>query len=212
MILALKAAIAMTVMLMSTPTKAATVDVSNNYFVGSSKESVVVPQAPGAAGPILTNIVNTVYSNISGTSEGKYRSPWQWTKSADGTEYEPLGKFTSVQANASGDIVFGNDATSLQLTWGSPDYFNKLEFIDNGNVVAYVTGSDITGSQVGLNFVKLTLVGAVFDTVRFSSTGANAFEIANVSAQIDDNLVRNDQFDIASLGWLVALESIALNR
>jgi hypothetical protein len=189
--MALKAAIAMSVMLACTPAKAATVEVSNNYFVGSSKESAVVPQAPDVVGPILTNTVNTVYNDISGTMAGR-RSPWQWTKSLDGVEYEPFGKYTSVQTNASGEIAFGSNATTLQLAWGSPDKFNRLEFIDDGVTVAIVTGGDITGSNVGVNFVELTLVGAVFDTVRFSS-GANAFEIANVSIRSSENLVTSDQ-------------------
>jgi hypothetical protein len=188
--MALKATIAMSVMLACTPAKAATVEVSNNYFVGSSKESVVVPQAPDVVGPILTNIVNKVYNDISGTLAG-HRSPWQWTKSLDGVEYEPFGKFTSVQSNASGEIAFGSNATTLQLAWGSPDKFNRLEFIDDGVTVATVSGGDITGAHVGVNFVKLTLVGAVFDTVRFSS-GANAFEIAKVSAQLNDILATRE--------------------
>ena len=46
MLLALKYTMSMSVVLACTPAKAATVEVSNNYFVGSSKKSAVVPQAP----------------------------------------------------------------------------------------------------------------------------------------------------------------------
>jgi hypothetical protein len=196
MVRGLKTIAAISVMLACSSAKSATVEVSNNYFVGSSKESTVVPQAPDIVGPTLTNIVNSVYNDISGTLDGRYRSPWQWTKSLNGVEYEPFGKFTSVQAKASGEIAFGSNATTLQLVWGSPDISNRLEFIDDGVTVAAVTGKDITGSNVGVNFVKLILVGAEFDTVRFSS-GANAFEIAKVSAQLNENLVTSGQFTVA---------------
>jgi hypothetical protein len=196
MLRGLKAITAITLILVAATTKAANVSVSNNYLVGTVKGSVVVPQAPDVTGPILTNIINKVFNDISGPSGGIYRSPWQWTKSPDGIEYEPFGKFTSVQANSSGDIAFGSDATMLQMAWGSPDGYNKLELIDDGVTVAVVTGSDIVGSNVGVNFVELTLVGAVFDTVRFSS-GDNALEIANISIRSSDNLVTSDQFIVA---------------
>lgn len=171
-------------------TQAANVRILNNYLLGTDQESVIVPQAPDVTGPILTNIVNTVYNDISGTL-ADHRSPWQWTKSPEGVEYEPFGKFTSVQANSSGEIAFGSDAKTLQLVWGSPDEYNTLEFIDDGVTVATVTGGEITGGIVGVNFVELTLVGAVFDTVRFSS-GSHAFEIAKVSAQLNDILATRE--------------------
>jgi hypothetical protein len=172
------------------PAHAQTVEILNNYFVGTSKLSAVIPHGPSLTGPVLTSIVNTVYIDVNGSRDGTFRSPWQWTKSADGIEYEPLGKFTSVQANSSGEISFGSDAKTLQLVWGSPDKSNRLEFIDNGITVASVTGGDISGASVGVNFVRITLVGAVFDAVRLSSS-FNAFEIGDLSAETD-HIVSNE--------------------
>src|SRR5688500_5664989 len=108
MFVAEKGPISVSVLLALTQVQAATVEVADNYFLGSSKISAVVPQAPDPVGPILTNIVNTVFTDISGSVSGSYRSPWQWTKSLDGVEYEPFGKFTSVQAGGSGEIAFGS--------------------------------------------------------------------------------------------------------
>ena len=88
-----------------------------------------------------------------------------------------------MQSDSSGNISFGAGAkaTGLSLVWGSPDSYNEIQFYSLGSLVASITGSSITGGiALGVDFVTLSLIGGVFDTVTFLSHGQNAFEFANI--------------------------------
>lgn len=194
-------------MLIATPAMAVTFNVTidaNTHYVGSSALSVVVPQGPSDPSPVLTNQVGTVY-NVAPPAPSplppntpsvtnQYRSPWQYTKSVGGTQYEPIGDFTSVQANSSGDIFYGlrSGKTGLSLVWGSPDTYNTIQFLLGGSAGAVVASIDGTAvgalgfAGLGMNIIALSLTAGVFDTVRFISTGNNAFEFANAVATPND--------------------------
>lgn len=183
---ALRLSLALGAMLMAAPADAASLNVSltyNLHYAGTDALSVIIPQGPDAVAPALTNVVGTVnYITAPPESvDGQYRSPWQYTKSPGGTEYESGGTYTSVQYNSSGDIVYGSDLGSLALAWGSPDSYNVIEFYDNINgLVAWLDGSEVGNQRFGINFVGISLITGVFDTVRFISNGQNAFEFSNV--------------------------------
>lgn len=184
---ALRLSIALAATLVSAQANAATLTtIFNDYYVGTSGSPVTVPQAPDAVAPVLVNTTGAVASHI-GTAPG-YKSPWQFTQSAGGTLYEPIGPFTAVQASSSGEILFGTAKDTLQLAWGSPDTYNTIEFwLGAVHQTLYdVTGLDLTPPDTllvdgsGVNFVTLFVL-AGFDKVVFK-TSIHAFELANVRA------------------------------
>jgi hypothetical protein len=161
--------------------------VFNNYFVGASGAEVIVPQAPDALAPAVTTLSGTITSPALGSLTNTYRSPWQYTKSAGGTLYEPIGKFTSLQAGSVGEVITGARDT-LSLAWGSPDTYNTIEFWLAG---VHKLGFDVTGADLfppdtaaltaaGVNFVSLFVLGG-FDKIILRTT-QQAFEIANLHA------------------------------
>jgi hypothetical protein len=197
---ALKLSIALSALLFVSQANAATVFVADqDFFEGTSVSSVnIAPYAPFATAPDL-NPTSLVNEGLTGSSDGQYRSPWQWTRTG-ATENEVGGLYTSVQANGQGDLVFDTLKDTLQLAWGSPDSYNILQFFNGATLIASITGADIQHSvgspSIGVNFVTLTLIAGLsdnglFDMVRFLSPGANAFEFANVAATgpNDDNPV-----------------------
>lgn len=186
---ALKLSIALSAMLFVSQANAATVFVADEeFFFGAAGNSVdIAPYAPFADAPNL-NPTNLVVEGITGSIDGTYRSPWQWTKTG-AIENEAGGKYTSVQANGSGDLIFDTLKDTLMLAWGSPDSYNILQFFNDDDLVnpfASITGADIahtlSGTSIGVNFVTLVILDGFFNKVRFISDGANAFEFANVVA------------------------------
>jgi hypothetical protein len=193
---ALRLPLALVAMLVAIPAMAATVQiVQNDHYQGgtisSPGPSTPIPFSPDALAPALVTTNGTVYiiqppalSPVPpGTPsvDGQYRSPWQYTKSGL-IENEPIGAYTSVQANSSGDISYGSGSnkTGLSLVWGSPDSYNEIEFFLGSSLVASITGSAVGGQAFGVNLVVLNILDGVFDRVRFWSHGSNAFELANV--------------------------------
>lgn len=109
--------------------------------------------------------------NIATSVVNQYLSPWAGGTAAD-------DGFTYSSVTGTGSIDLGIDATALSFVWGSPDDYNTLTLLDDGDVVfsyAYPTtiGSNIPDSL-------FTVSGVLFDEVVFAS-GTPAFEFANLS-------------------------------
>lgn len=185
---ALKLSMGLAAMLAAAPANAATVIVADeDFYIGTDLLSTtILPYTPDASAPDLVNTsgVATVKEGISGSVEGDWRSPWQWTKSSSGDEYGDVELFTSVQSGGFGELIFDTLKDTLKLAWGSPDYYNKIEFFNDTGLIATILGSAVFQSASpsrGVNFVTLLMVDDVFNRIKFSSS-QNSFEFSNVSA------------------------------
>ncbi|MDO9504998.1 PEP-CTERM sorting domain-containing protein [Hydrogenophaga sp.] len=70
--------------------------------------------------------------------------------------------------------------SSLALTWGSPDTYNKLEFFLGNVLQGSFTGTSVVPPGIFADgFVNVLFTGA-YDSVRFTSTGADAFEFTQM--------------------------------
>lgn len=102
------------------------------------------------------------------------RSPWE------GTPFEATGAYNSVENGGFAQYEYAVDQESFELMWGSPDFYNRLYFYDDGVEVGFFTGDMFTPpATAGLGFINVIFAG-VFDTVRFESSPFDAFEFANV--------------------------------
>lgn len=142
--------------------------------------------------PIATSTTGTVYQNVIGSVSGVRRSVWLDAPVDVGLKQnDPTAYYSSVSKRSSATYAFGGNRSSLTFAWGSPDTYNIVEFLYQGVIVD-------TYSVVGLTLAQLfparfgtsgavatfTNVGktGIFDSVRFRSTTANAFEYASISA------------------------------
>jgi hypothetical protein len=88
--------------------------------------------------------------------------------------------YNSVSADSSATYAFAWAQSSLALTWGSPDTYNTLEFFLGGISQGSFTGAAVVGPGVFAGgFVNVLFTGA-YDTVKFTSTGADAFEFTQM--------------------------------
>lgn len=119
-----------------------------------------------------------VHENIVGSLANEYKSPWSGTALAD------TGHYTSIQHDSWATYAADQLSQLLSFVWGSPDTYNKIEFLLGGSVIETVqlSASTIidpaTWGDMGAT-VTITDVGT-FDAVTFHSIGANSFEIANL--------------------------------
>lgn len=108
----------------------------------------------------------------------------------DTTEYyfvEGVTRDPAFPANSPAVLAFAKTMTALSLLWGSPDSYNYLEFWLDGAKVATVNGKkDVNGGTPTNNGpdASVKVSSLTFDTVKFYSKGDNAFEFANVAAQV----------------------------
>ncbi|TNE37998.1 MAG: hypothetical protein EP348_05380 [Alphaproteobacteria bacterium] len=128
--------------------------------------------------PHYTSAVGNVYENLTTSSDGVYRSPWE------GTNLDGTGTFTSVSGDSYASYVFDSAISAVSFIWGSVDNYNGLEFYNNGTWVDALYGDDsqLDTAQKTTGFILATVVAdGLFDEVRFLSD-SNAFEFANLSA------------------------------
>lgn len=143
------------------------------------------------ANPIANVTTGTVSENVTGNVAGERRSPWLDIPSDVGVAADAAGSFyTAVGKNSSATYEFGV-RNSFSFVWGSPDTYNVVEFLLGGAVVDTftVTGlslGDIFPARFGTNSATASFsnIGSkgVFDSVRLSAVGQNAFEYANIAA------------------------------
>ena len=94
------------------------------------------------------------------------------------------------EAHADAMLSFGGLQGSLSLLWGSPDIWNLIGFLKDGEWVDFLTGQTLAAAfpgavtDPGSSAAYVTISGVEFDTVVFRAYGANkgSFEFANVSA------------------------------
>lgn len=142
--------------------------------------------------PIASSTTGTVYQNVVGSVAGVRRSVWKDAPVDVGLlQNDPTAYYTSVSARSSATYNLGGIRSVLSFAWGSPDTYNRVEFLLNGLVVDTYTVIGLTLAQLfparfGTNgaVASFSNVGrqGVFDAVRFTSTTSNAFEFANISA------------------------------
>lgn len=119
--------------------------------------------------------IDFVGNDLDGTAPNS-RSPY------DATAYENTAVYHSVSAGAEAVFTSASVFSSFALMWGSPDTYNKIAFFLNGSGVGSFDGSDVIPPGTGgLGFVDVLFTG-LFDEVRLSSVGQDAFEFTNVSA------------------------------
>lgn len=142
--------------------------------------------------PIASSTTGTVYQNVIGSVAGVRRSVWKDSPVDVGLlQNDPTAYYSSVSAHSSATFSFGGIRSVLSFAWGSPDTYNKVEFLLNGLVVDTYSVVGLTLAQLfparfGTNgaVASFTNIGGkgVFDAVRFTSTTSNAFEFASISA------------------------------
>jgi hypothetical protein len=125
---------------------------------------------------------------VTGSVSGQYAAPFNSAAMAapDATPYGTVPVPGPVHSGSATVDFGGAEYNYFGLFWGSIDTYNKLEFLNDGSVVAQYIGSDITSPANGdqqapstneyVNFWDLPM----FDAVRFSSSEF-AFEVDNVA-------------------------------
>lgn len=141
--------------------------------------------------PTATSTTGTVFQNVVGSVGGIRRSPWLDSPVDVGLlQNNPSAFYTSISKRSSATYYFGVRNT-LSFVWGSPDTYNTVEFLLGGNVVDSFTVVGLTLAQLfparfgttgaTATFSNIGRLG-IFDSVRLSSSRANAFEFASLSA------------------------------
>lgn len=155
-----------------------------------------------------TATTGTVQVNVTNSVPGDRRSPWKSTP-ADGNPLATTGIFTAVLAGASALYEFGTRQIAATFVWGSPDDYNKVEFLRGGAVVDTYEITPVTNiapatfRQNGATATFTDIAGGSFDAMRFSSSDFS-FEYANLSvAPIP--LPAGGLLLIAGLGGLAAM-------
>jgi hypothetical protein len=155
---------------------------------------VVELDNPGTAYPDFTAPtfnqppnVSTGYSVQVGTLPNSWRSPFD-DVAGNPTAASALNPYGVIQA---GGFARWNVFPSLGISflWGSPDYFNRVEFFNGSTSVGFITGADLTNANrnppqdpaTGQSWVVLSPISgfASWTSVVFSS-GINAFEFTSL--------------------------------
>ncbi len=142
------------------------------------------PDGPVATPTSTTGIVrlNFVGTDASGgdvfdPTPPNSRSPWDNTV----FENDPLAQYNSVSAGATATYDFARDQRSFSLMWGSPDSYNTLSFLLDGQLVFALSGTNVANPPTpGTGFVNTTITNFLFDQVIFSSAN-DAFEYARLA-------------------------------
>ena len=137
--------------------------------------SVTVPTANSTTG--------TVFQNITGSSTGLYKNPYQ---TALGVDTCTTCKYTSVSGGGSASYTSLGSPSALQVMWGSPDPTttrNLITFFNGINSVFSINGDQVLAANSFLTasagFITVLLSDLpTFDKVTFSDAADNAFEYA----------------------------------
>ena len=162
---------------------------------GAADAAVVTWDAiPATPAPMVaaTSTTGTVYEGVTGSVAGLRRSPYLESPTDVGIqENDPAAVYTAVTADSSATYDFGGVRNTLSFVWGSPDDYNIVEFLLGGVVVdtftvAGLSLADIFPARFGTSGAVATFSGVgatgLFDSVRLSSNGSNAFEYAGIAA------------------------------
>ena len=124
-----------------------------------------------------------VYNNITGSSSGNDRSPFEnLATPGSGVGSWASNRYDAVQENSSGYVNVALSHTMTML-WGSPDNYNTISFCTGANgggtctVGAYVAG--VLPITYGHDLITFT-TDFTFSSIEFAS-GQNALEFADVS-------------------------------
>lgn len=147
----------------------------------------------GAGNPAADSTTGTVFQNVTGSVANTRRSPFDLPSGLPGPT-SGTDKYTSVSGGGSatyniGTLAPGNpSAVGISFLWGSPDFFNKVEFFNGAVSLGSVSSLDLTNPTgnppqnpaTGQSWVVL-LAGGAWTSVVFSST-TNAFEFTSLFA------------------------------
>lgn len=142
--------------------------------------------------PLADSTTGSVLQNIIGSVPNAYRSPFD-APSGAATPASAVNAYTAVQ-NAStatyniGTLTSNPNAVGISFLWGSPDFFNQVEFFNGAVSLGAVSSLDLTNPNAnppqnpatGQSWVVI-LAGAPWTSVVFSST-RNAFEFTSLFA------------------------------
>ena len=167
----LSAATALTAISFAMPAQAAVVISSTNLTAPGAPVGLQLT-TPTTTGTVRFNFQG---NDLDGTAPNS-RSPYD---SLGGTLLSQ-SYYNSVSANSTATYNLPWAYSSLAMTWGSPDTYNTLEFFLGGLSQGSFTGSALVGPGVFAGgFVNVLFTGA-YDSVKFTSTGSDAFEFSKM--------------------------------
>ena len=150
----------------------------NSWTAGQPNAPLYLPVAPDSFTPVF--VLST-----TGSSSGNQRSPYELNTdgfaNAAYSVLAPGGQTLSATAtyNLAGATVFA-------LLWGSPDTYNNVAFYTGPNGTGSQIGSTLAGSdlscypnnctQLAWDVVTFTASGGTFGSVILTDTGPAAFE------------------------------------
>jgi hypothetical protein len=146
---------------------------------------------PPTSNPLADSATGSVLQNITGSLQNAYRSPFD-DPAGNPTAASAVNAYTAVQGGGSATFNIGtlgpSSMVGVTFLWGSPDFFNKVEFFNGATSLGFVTSNDLTNPNAnppqnpatGQSWV-IVLAGGPWTRVVFSST-TNAFEFASLTA------------------------------
>jgi hypothetical protein len=160
---------------------------ASTVTIVSQNSADFVTNPPDQAQVALIGLSGTVYNDITGSSSGNDRSPFENNAtpgSGVGTWY--LNQYDAVQGNSSGyvNVALSNTMTML---WGSPDTYNSISFCtgtDGGGTCtlgAYVAG--VLPITYGHDLITFDTT-FTFTSILFAS-GQNALEFADLTTNFN---------------------------
>lgn len=134
---------------------------------------------------VLPNGGTTPVVQITSGSSSTARSPYEDSAGSIRTGYADQ-LYTSIQANGAG--IWNYAGNTLQFLWGSPDSYNLIQFYSGANgtgtLLGSIIGTDLLQATTGLNhdWVTLLVTSGLFQSIKLSSIGQNAFEFTSLTA------------------------------
>lgn len=130
---------------------------------------------------------------VDGSRTNVYRSPFEGYPRRNKIDYFVVG--LDKNAPSVNSLEFSVPANEFSFFWGSPDTYNTLSFLNNGNLVVSYTGSDVT-KNLGSGAVWFALSDILFDEVKFATT-QQAFEFSNIEVNIPNPI------PLPAAGWML---------
>jgi hypothetical protein len=140
------------------------------------------PLPPNVPQVALVGLSGTVYNDISGSTGGIDRSPFE-NAATPGSGYGSWASYLYDAVQGAGSGYVNLAGTNLYMLWGSPDTYNTISFctgVGGGGtctVGAYKSG--VTPVTYGHDYIHFS-TDFTFASVLFE-TGSNSLEFADVS-------------------------------
>ena len=142
--------------------------------------------------PLADSTTGIVNQNVIGTIPNTQRSPFDDTAGA-ATPASAVNAYTAVLGGASATYNYStlssipNFISGVSFLWGSPDFFNKVEFFNGTTSLGSVSSLQLTNPNgnppqnpaTGQSWVVVGAGTTSWTSVVFSST-TNAFEFASL--------------------------------